>query len=567
LRPASPIYFSRGLRLGAFALCATVLGVLPPAPDARAKPAETKRPAAAPPAAATPTGAQPPPAPTETEAPPGRTGPRPLLGLTARPGASAEMPKPPRDPVERRAWLDARLDELWTTPVLAKAKISAIVLESDSGKILYAHGEKTALNAASNVKIVTSSAALSLLGPEYRWRTTLAIVGPPGGPPLPAGGELGGDLYLRGAGDPTLSTEDLATMVGDLAALGLHKVRGSLVIDDSLFDGGYVPPAYDQKNESTPSRAASSAASLNDNVVAVTIIPGAAAGAPARVVIDPASPYFTVAGRVVTATSGPAVPGVETKEEGGRTRVSVSGRVRLGADPRTVYRRVAQPSLFLGQTLRQLLEKRGIAIGGSVRVGAAPAQGLRVLAAHDSAPLAVVVQELNKRSNNFTAEQILRTLGAEIGGHPGNWDKGLKAVARYLAGLDIKVGSYQMMNGSGLYDSNRFSSEQIATILRGAAHDFRISAEFLASLAVAGTDGTIAHRMGGTLAERYVRAKTGTLANVSCLSGFAGSPGRTPLVFSIIVNDVPNPNDARRAQDRAAELLVAYLEGDAIAKP
>ena len=107
----------------------------------------------------------------------------------------------------------------------------------------------------------------------------------------------------------------------------------------------------------------------------------------------------------------------------------------------------------------------------------------------------------------------------------------------------------------------------MVTVLRAAARDFRISAEFLASLAVAGTDGTIAHRMGGTLAERYVRAKTGTLANVSCLSGFAGSPGHTPLVFSIIVNDVPSATDARRAQDRAAEILVAYLEGDANSKP
>ena len=117
------------------------------------------------------------------------------------------------------------------------------------------------------------------------------------------------------------------------------------------------------------------------------------------------------------------------------------------------------------------------------------------------------------------------------------------------------------------HSSELAAAEQIATVLRGAAQDFRISAEFLASLAVAGTDGTIAHRMGGTLAERYVRAKTGTLANVSCLSGFAGSPGHLPLVFSIIVNDVSNPNDARRAQDRAAELLVAYLEGDAVPKP
>jgi D-alanyl-D-alanine carboxypeptidase/D-alanyl-D-alanine-endopeptidase (penicillin-binding protein 4) len=544
---------------------AFALTLLAAADDARGQ-------ASAPPATATksaaPAGAAAGQAPApagEPEAAP-KAGPRPLLGVTPRPGPSPELPKPPRDPGERAVWLKARLDELFASPPLSRAKVSAIAIDAESGKTIYAHGEKTTLNAASNVKIVTSASALALLGPEYRWRTTLSIVGPPGGPPLPAGGEVAGDLFLKGSGDPTLTTEDLATMVGDLGALGLHKVRGALVIDESLFDGGTMPPAYDQKNDSTASRAPSSAASLNGNVIAVTIIPGPAAGAPARVVVDPPSPYFTVAGRVVTAASGPAAPAVDTKEDGPHTRINVAGRIKLGAEPRTFLRRVGHPALYLGQTLKQLMERRGIAVGGAVRLGVAPADGLRVLAAHDSAPLAVVAQDLNKRSNNLAAEQVIRTLGAEIGGRPGNWDKGLKAVARYLGGIGIKPGSYEMKNGSGLYDSNRFSAEQIVTILRAASRDFRISAEFLASLAVAGTDGTIAHRMGGTLAERYVRAKTGTLATVSCLSGFAGSPGKMPIVFSILVNDA-SPVEARRAQDRAAELLVAYLEGDISTKP
>jgi D-alanyl-D-alanine carboxypeptidase/D-alanyl-D-alanine-endopeptidase (penicillin-binding protein 4) len=511
--------------------------------------------------------ATPAPPPAEVEPAPVRSGTHPLLGAAPRPGPSPDLPKPPADPTARREWLKARLDELFSTHHLAKAKVSAVVIEADTGRTVYARSESTLLNAASNVKIVTSAAALSLLGPEYRWRTTLSIVGPPSGPPLPAGGEVSGDIFLRGSGDPGLQAEDLASMVGDLAALGLHKVKGALVVDDTLFEGGYVPPAYEQKNDSTASRAPSSAASLNGNVVAVTIIPGPAAGAAARIILDPPSPYFTITGKVVTASSGPASPAVETKEDGGHTRVTVAGRIKLGSDPRTFLRRVGHPSLFLGYTLKQLLERRGISVGGAVRIGVAPSQGLRVLATHDSPPLAVVVQDLNKRSNNLAAEQLLRTLGAEIGGRPGNWDKGLKAVGRYLGGLGIKAGAYQMSNGSGLYDSNRFSAEQIVTILRSAARDFRISAEFLASLAVAGTDGTIAHRMGGTLAERYVRAKTGTLANVSCLSGFAGSPGHLPLVFSILVNDVPSPTEARRAQDRAAELLVAYLEGDVSPKP
>ena len=116
-----------------------------------------------------------------------------------------------------------------------------------------------------------------------------------------------------------------------------------------------------------------------------------------------------------------------------------------------------------------------------------------------------------------------------------------------------------MKNGSGLYDSNRFSAEQIAMVLRAAMRDFRIASEFLASLAVGGADGTLAHRMSGSAAERFVRAKTGTLANVSCLSGIVGAPGGKPLVFSILMNDTPSPA-ARAAQDRFTATLVGYLD-------
>ena len=529
----------------------------PPAPKPTAPAPATASPAPKPTAPAPATG--------EPEAAPKTAAPKPVPGLAPPAAPAPDQPKAPADPAARRAWLKAELDEVLNAPALAKAKIGVLAIESDTGKPLYARGDKTPLNAASNVKIVTSAAALSLLGPEYRWRTTLSIAASAA---LSASGEVAGDLGLRGGGDPTLVGEDLAAMVADLAALGVHRVHGALVVDDGFFDGATVGPAYDQKKESSASRAPSSAASLDFNAVAVTIIPGAAAGAPARVTVEPASPYFVVSGNVVTAADGPASAAVETRDEGGtRTRVVVAGRVRLGAEPRTFYRRVDHPALFLGQSLRQQLERRGILVDKPTRVGAVPAAGQRVLSTHESAPLAVVVQDLNKRSNNFMAEQVVRTLGAEIVGRPGTWDKGLEAVARYLATVGLPRGAYQMTNGSGLYDSNHFSAEQLVTVLRAASRDFRISAEFLASLAIAGTDGTIAHRMSGTLAERYVRAKTGTLANVSCLSGFAGSPGRVPVIFSILMNDVASAADARHAQDRVATLLVAYLEAETASHP
>jgi serine-type D-Ala-D-Ala carboxypeptidase/endopeptidase (penicillin-binding protein 4) len=474
--------------------------------------------------------------------------------------AATQMPPPPKDPEARRAWLKARLDEILAAGPLARAKVSIAVMEPESGKLVYAKNEKMGLNAASNVKIVTEAAALALLGPEFRWKTTLLGPLPPEGGKAVNAGELRGDLYLKTSGDPTLSTQDLNALAAGLAATGLRRVRGGLVVDASAFDGGAVPPAFEQKTDSAAFRAPSSAASLNGNVITVTITPATTAGASARVVLEPASAAVIQAGTVTTAAKGPAAPQVETSDAGnGQTRVTVGGRILLGSDPRLVLRRVVAPENYLGQTLKQILAKRGITVDKPVRIEAAPKDGLRTLAAHESPTLAVVVHDLGKRSSNFAAEQTLRTLGAETLGRPGTWQKGLDSVARYLEGIGVPRGSYTMKNGSGLYDSNRFSSEQIALVLRAAMRDFRIASEFLASLAVGGADGTLAHRMAGSAAERFVRAKTGTLANVSCLSGIVGAPGSKPLVFSILMNDSPAVA-ARAAQDRITATLVAYLD-------
>jgi serine-type D-Ala-D-Ala carboxypeptidase/endopeptidase (penicillin-binding protein 4) len=271
-------------------------------------------------------------------------------------------------------------------------------------------------------------------------------------------------------------------------------------------------------------------------------------------------------GRIVTAgMSGPAVPLVDTDQAGEQTRITVSGRIRLGSEPRSFLRRIVHPELVLGQTFLQVLKKRGITVEKPLRIGAVPGEGFRALAAHDSPSLAVVMHDLNKRSSNFAAEQVLRTLGAEVVGRPGTWDKGLEAIGRFLDSLGMSRNSYRMSNGAGLYDSNRFTAEQLVTVMRAALRDFRIASEYLSSLAVAGIDGSLGQRMGGTVAHRFVRAKTGTLLNVSALTGVVGAPGQKPLLFSFLANDVVNAVVARQAQDRAAETLVLFLDPGATA--
>jgi D-alanyl-D-alanine carboxypeptidase/D-alanyl-D-alanine-endopeptidase (penicillin-binding protein 4) len=489
-----------------------------------------------------------------------------VAGTVAPPAATAadagaQPSIPPKDAEGRRQWLKTRIDEILSTQAIARAKVSATVMDPETGKLIYAKNEKTGLNAASNVKIATETAALALLGPEFRWKTTvLGAVSPDGGKAV-ANGELHGDLYVKTSGDPTLSTQDLNALATSLFAAGLRKVRGGLVVDSSAFDPTNLAPAFDQKDDCAAFRAPSSAASLNANTVTVTITPAATAGAAARVTVEPPSPALIVSGSVRTAAKGPAGPSVETSDGGGgQTRVTVGGRILLGSESRVFQRRVSTPDVYFAQTFRQILAKRGITVDKAARAGDAPKEGLRLLASHESPNLAVVVQDLGKRSSNFAAEQLLRTLGGENLGRPGTWQKGLEAVSKYLEGVGVPRGSYIMKNGSGLYDSNRFSSEQIALILRAAMHDFRIASEFLASLAVGGADGTLAHRMAGSAAERFVRAKTGTLANVSCLSGIVGAPSSKPLIFSILINDVASPLAARAAQDQVTAALVTYLD-------
>jgi D-alanyl-D-alanine carboxypeptidase/D-alanyl-D-alanine-endopeptidase (penicillin-binding protein 4) len=486
-----------------------------------------------------------------------------LLSLIAV-GAHAQVPSPSPSPLslqppsgtpaDKLKWLSAQIDLVLTDPVLSGAKVGVAVVDVESGKSIYGRNEGGLFNPASNVKLFTTAAALAMLGPEYRWKTVVYAEGPI------VSGELKGKLYLKGHGDPTLVIEDLWRLVSDLWQAGLRKVSGELVVDDTYFDDVRVGPGFEQKQEDLPFRAPNGALSLNYNAVGVHVLPGAKEGDPARVVIDPATPYFTVINEARTVAVGRTALVVESRDAVDHTEIHVSGRINAKSPGEVQLRRVSHPDLYTAHAFKELCQRRGIKIAGAITRGAAPA-GIRALTAHYSQPLGVAVRDVNKRSNNFMAEQILKTLGAETGGRPGTWQKGIDAVASFLDKLGIPAGAYKMTNGSGLYDSNRFSPAQLVLLLRGAYKDFRWAADFVGSLGLAGADGTVGTRMEGGLAERYVRAKTGTLQGVSCLAGYAGAPGKAPLAFAIFMNGVGDQATARarRAQDQIAEVLVAYL--------
>jgi serine-type D-Ala-D-Ala carboxypeptidase/endopeptidase (penicillin-binding protein 4) len=462
-----------------------------------------------------------------------------------REGASTE---------ERERWLAERVSALIAArPALGQARVGVAVIDIARGRTLVSRSADEVMNVASNVKLVTTAAALSTLGPTYRFHTSFLV----GKTTKINAGTVEGDLILRGGGDPTLDPQGVYELVRLLELAGVRRVTGSLIIDDGFFDGAVLPPAFEQKREDAAFRAPVSGASLNYNAVGVYVQP-ASAGEAARIAISPPSSYIDVRSTVMTVGEGRTSLRIATKATKDRTEITLSGQIRAGEDPRRFLKRVEHPTLHTGEAVRALLVAQGIRVG-KLKLGTTPVDA-RLLALHESEPLAVIARDINKHSNNFMAETVLKTLGAEAGGLPGTWDKGLTVVRGWLDAQGIK--GYRYDNGSGLYDSNRFSASHLAEILRAMYLDFRVGPDYVASLAIAGRDGTLVRRMKGGRAEGRVRAKTGTLNQTSCLAGYAGTTG-APVVFVVLVDAIPLTGNAfaqaRSLQDELAEALVLYL--------
>lgn len=457
-----------------------------------------------------------------------------LLALTSTARAEPELPAALRAIVEGSP--------------LAAARTGIVVAAVDSGEVIYAREPDTLLNPASNVKLITSAAALARLGPEFRFSTEFLVERPP------AGGEARA-LYVRGRGDPSIVTERLWAMAGELQHLGLRRV-GELVLDESYFDAEHFGPGFDQESSDRAYLAPAGALSLNFNAVEVVVTPADRPGVKAAVEVEPASKFFQIENRTVTvARSGRGRVNVSTELRGGREVVVVEGRVPAGSRPHAVWRRIDEPALYLGHTLAGLLEQRGVKVG-RIRLARTP-EAAKLFYVAQSDELAEIVFRLNKTSNNFTAEQLLKVLGAELGGTPGTWARGVDVAEGFLEELGIPRGTYLMRNGSGLNDANRFSARQLVKLLRAMWGRSTVAPEYLVSLPVAARDGTIRWRMDGTAAAGRLRAKTGTLDGVVSLSGYVEDGRGRMLAFSILVNDSPGRPGVVKAVDAVGAALAA----------
>lgn len=442
---------------------------------------------------------------------------------------------------------------------LGGARIGIAAVDLTTGEYLFERDADEGFNTASNTKIVTTAAALALLGPEYRLRTEVLAE------ELDDAGTVTGDLYLRGRGNPGFGSDSMQELCRAVVDAGVKKIAGGIAIDASYFDGVDLPPHFDeQPDEHASFRAPIGATSLNFNMFTVTVQPAPRGTGAARVSIDPANDYIALTHTVSTVARGRTRLRIDSVEEKGTLKLVVSGQIRRDASPRRFRRRAPDPVAFAGTALRRALVAHGISVGKKRVVTATAPETARLIALHESPPLAVLVRGLGKYSNNYVAEMLLKVIGAEIvaDGTPASWSHATGAVERFLIDIvGLAPGSFRYGNGSGLFESNQFTPRQMTRVLAHAARDFRWGPDLLGSLSIAGADGTLSRRLEDGPAERRIRAKTGTLAQVSALSGFAAIDGRRPIAFSVLVNDIPlwKTGDARALQDAVAEALIQYL--------
>jgi len=396
---------------------------------------------------------------------------------------------------------------------------------------LFTLNENKPFIPASNVKLVTTAASLKILGPDYQFLTRLYADG------TTDGGVVNGNIYLKGSGDPFFVSEEMWIMIRDLKNRGIHKITGDLVVDDSFFDGRRIedgvmgdpgPQAYNARVGAT---------SLNFNTVTVYVSPARKPGKSPRVVVDPKSPYIRIDNAAVTVRPGRKRRLIVNRAPGeGFDTITVKGKISSTAGRERFFLNVSDPPAYTAGVFRSFLKDMGVRLEGKTRYGTTP-DTARVLLTHRSKRLSFIVRGLNKFSNNFIAEQLLKSLGATEEGVPGTFGKGLRSLSRYLRGLGILPGSYVLEDGSGLSRNNRLSPRQIVRVLKAVYRDFKIRPEFLASLSIMGVDGTVQERLADQPRVRYkTRVKTGTLDGVSSLSGYVSTINKQDRVFSLLMN-------------------------------
>lgn len=467
---------------------------------------------------------------------------------------------------------ESAVERLLNGQVSQAVSQSVIVVRLNDGKTLYEKDAEKLMSPASVTKVVTTAAVLTKFSPVHTFKTQFFHTG------ARKNERILGDLVVVGDGDPFVVSEKLWQLAADIKNMGIREFAGDLVIDNTLFDdetrdAGRVGTAKATRNAYD---APITAFGVNFNTFAVAIAPGAAAGKPAEVSLDPYPLRNVTIDNEVRTGKAKTAKSLEVRrvDAKGGERLVASGAVPEGGGIYKVYRSVGDPVVAAGEYVKAFLRSEGVIVRGNVKQAAKPA-GATPLVELESYDLRRISHGLNTFSNNYIADVLVKRLGAAFprSGSPdqpgsGTYANGLAVISDFLR-KDVGIkGEFALQNGSGLDTDNRLSARQVADVLMYMERRMDLFPDFLASFPASGWDGTLKkrfHKGEQEVLNGFFRAKTGTLTVPVAVAGLAGyfrHPKHGLTAFVILENGQTGKAQPPIAdlRDRQDKVLVALMD-------
>lgn len=467
--------------------------------------------------------------------------------VLAAPFPSASVTEPVTEAI-CPAQLGTAIEAITNRPQFRRARWGILIEPLSSHKKnlpLYRRDAERYFIPASNVKLLTTAAALLALGSDFRIRTSIYDEG-------------AGTLRVVGRGDPSLMDTQLRELAQQLKRQGVRNIK-HLIIDESEFQGERLHPNWEWEDVQFYYGASVNSLILNQNTVELKLSPHRV-GEPLQMSWSDvlAQQQWRIKNESVASEAG-TTNSVSVTGILGQPVLQVKGQLAIDSEPVTFGLTILDPTQYFLQHFRRVLAEEGIPVEKASVITQPRTNNQRELAAIESPPLTALIGETNQESNNLYAEVLLRTLQVSAKNHSSsNLDSaavGLQQLKATLTTLGVDPESYVLVDGSGLSRHNLVSPSAIAQTLQLMAQTPQARI-YRASLPVAGVSGTLKNRVRDTAAQGRVQAKTGGMTGVSALSGYLDIPGYQPLVFSIIVNQSDQSfRDLRQAIDEIVLVL------------
>jgi D-alanyl-D-alanine carboxypeptidase/D-alanyl-D-alanine-endopeptidase (penicillin-binding protein 4) len=452
--------------------------------------------------------------------------------------------------------LSTQIDSLLSDQFFQSTLAAIDIYDLTTHETLFSKNEKILLHPASNMKLLTTSAALLFLEPDYQFNTYIYYTG------NILNNILYGDLYVVGGGDPLFKTGDVDSLVRNIHRMDIKEITGNIYGDVSWKDSLYWGSGWMWDDEASTDAPYLSALNLNANSVQVCVSP-ANPGEKAKIYLKPETGYFTISNNTTTTPSDGINDYDVTRDwVNQKNTIMVDGfvRNRIIIDSSKIWEgvNVYNPAMYFITLFYEGLIKSGIRVHGIPDIKTAPGYAVQLNVFSHS--IDSVIVHVNKPSYNLGAEMIMYALAVKYCGKPATAQNGIDIIKNLIDLIGMNPDNYYLADGSGVSRYNLVSAELLISLLK---YMYENQPEFYQklyySLPVAGVDGTLKKRMLDTPAQNNVHAKTGTLNGVSALSGYVTAKNNDKIAFSILTqNYVGKSSAAKGFEDRICEILADY---------